>query len=109
MPRCVVAIFIAALAGVASAGERCRALDGNTLQCGEERVKVDGLRQPLLHEPGGEQARQRLERRIQSGELVLRRKGRDKWGRSLARAYVDGNRISDLDLEAQAPRRLSRP
>jgi endonuclease YncB( thermonuclease family) len=109
MPRTVVAFLIAAVAGAASAGERCHALDGNTLQCGAERVKVDGLSQPLLHEPGGEQARQRLERRIQSGELVLRRKGRDKWGRTLARAYLNGNRITDLDLEAQAPRRFSRP
>ena len=88
-----------ALVGVASAGERCGALDGNTLLCGEERVLVDGLRQPLLHEPGGEAARQRLHRHVQSGELVLRRKAqRDRFGRTLARAYLNGNRITDLDF-----------
>jgi micrococcal nuclease len=108
MVRSSLTILALALAGAASAGERCHALDGNTLQCGAERVRVDGLRQPQLYEPGGEQARARLERRIQSGELILNRKGRDKWGRTLARAYVNGNRVTDLDVDAPAAARTRR-
>jgi endonuclease YncB( thermonuclease family) len=97
------------LAAAASAGERCNALDGNTLICAkDERVRVDGLRQPALHEPGGEEARQRLHRRIQSGELILQRMARDRFGRTLARAYVNGNRVTDLDLSPRSERRTAR-
>ena len=86
------------VAAAAFAGENCSAIDGNTLQCGKERVLIEGLRAPGLDEPGGEEARQRLQRRIRSGELVLERKGRDKYRRTLARAYVDGNRVTQLDV-----------
>ena len=94
-----------ALAGAASAGERCSALDGATLQCGRERVRVEGLRAPALQDPGGQVARERLERRLRSGEVVLERKGRDKYGRTLARVYVNGNRISQLDVTPGATAR----
>ena len=51
---------MAAAAGAATAGERCSAIDGQTLACGRERVRVEGLRGPSLDEPGGREARQRL-------------------------------------------------
>ena len=34
------------------AGERCRAIDGDTLQCGRERVRIEGVHAPELDEPG---------------------------------------------------------
>ncbi len=109
-PRFAVLTLGLVLAGVASAGERCGALDGNTLLCGEERVLIDGLRQPRLDEPGGEAARQRLHRHVQSGELVLRRKAqRDRFGRTLARAYLNGNRITDLDFSVPSSSSARRP
>jgi endonuclease YncB( thermonuclease family) len=98
------AVLAVALAAAASAGERCSAIDGDTLQCGRERVRIEGLRAPGLQEPGGPEARQRLQRRIQSGELVIQRKGRDKYGRTLARAYVNGNRITQLDVTPKSGR-----
>ena len=95
----MLALLTVAFAGAASAaGERCSAFDGNTLQCGRERVRIDGLRSPELYEPGGRKARQRLQWRVQRGELVIERKGRDRFGRTLGRAYVNGNRISQLDI-----------
>jgi endonuclease YncB( thermonuclease family) len=93
-----------ALADAATAGERCSAIDGQTLVCGRERVRVEGLRGPSLEEPGGHEARQRLQRRIQSGELIIDRKGRDKWGRTLGRAYVNGKRITQLDVDTNTRR-----
>ena len=98
LARFTLAVFAVVLAGAASAGERCSALDGSTLQCGRERVKVEGLRAPALREPGGVAARDRLQRRLQAGEIVVQRKGRDKYGRTLARVYVNGNRITDIDV-----------
>jgi endonuclease YncB( thermonuclease family) len=102
--RTIFAVLAMALASAASAGERCSAIDGTTLGCGRERVRVEGLRAPPLEAPGGPEARARLQRRIQSGELVINRTGRDKWGHTLARAYVNGKRVTQLDVDAN-PRR----
>jgi endonuclease YncB( thermonuclease family) len=98
---CSLAFAATVLLGAtaASAGEWCTALDGYTLRCsGGERVKVEGIRAPELNQPGGEEARQRLQKRIRSGELVVQRGGTDKYGRTLARVYVNGDRITDIDL-----------
>jgi len=92
------------LAGAASAGEHCSAFDGTTLQCGRERVRVEGLKAPSLNEPGGQEARARLQRRIQQGELVIERGERDRFGRTHARIYVNGKRITQLDLETKPGR-----
>lgn len=92
------------------AGEWCTAIDGYTLRCsGGERVKVEGIRAPELNQPGGEEARQRLQRRIRSGELVVQRGGTDKYGRTLARVYVNGNRISQMDVtpKSASPKSIS--
>lgn len=98
--RALLALMTVLLAaGAASAGELCSALDGATLQCGRERVRVEGLRAPALDEPGGQEARRRLEHRVRSGELVLQRKARDRFGRTLARAFVNGKRVTQLDLD----------
>jgi endonuclease YncB( thermonuclease family) len=102
--RTILAGLAMALAGAAAAGERCSAIDGQTLACGRERIRVEGLRGPTLDEPGGREARQRLQRRIQSGELVIDRTGRDKWGRTLGRAYVNGKRITQLEVDTNTKR-----
>lgn len=102
--RSILAGMALALAGAASAGERCSAFDGGTLQCGRERVRVEGLHAPSLNESGGPEARARLQRRIQQGELVIDRQGRDKYGRTLGRIYVNGKRITQLDLDPKPGR-----
>jgi hypothetical protein len=76
------------------AKERCVAIDGATLQCGSERVRVDGLKAEAVDEL----ARQRLQRRIQSGEVVIQRGGKDRYGRTHGRLFVNGNRITQADL-----------
>ena len=107
-PRaCALALAVTAVLGakVAFAGEWCTAIDGYTLRCsGGERVKIEGIRAPELNQPGGEDARQRLQRRIRSGELVVQRGGTDKYGRTLARIYVNGNRVTQVDLNPQSSR-----
>ena len=97
--RSILAGLAVAVAGAASAGERCSAYDGATLQCGHERVRVEGLHAPDLREPGGPEARSRLQRRIQQGEIVIERQGKDRFGRTLARIYVNGKRITQLEVD----------
>ena len=103
--RSMLAALAAALAGAATAGERCSAMDGETLQCGRERVRVEGLHAPGPREPGAQAARERLQRRIRAGEVVVERKGRDKYGRTLARVYVNGNRVTQLDVTPKSTAR----
>ena len=77
------------------ARERCVAIDGATLQCGSERVRIEGLNTLAVDEL----ARQRLQRRIQSGEVVIQRGGKDRYGRTHGRLFVNGNRITQADLD----------
>jgi len=84
------------------AGERCAAIDGATLRCGTERVRIEDLRVPKLGEPGGEEARQRLQRLIRSGELTIQRGNQDRFGRTRARIYVNGNRITQFDVRPKS-------
>src|ERR1044072_1484854 len=65
--RSILAGLTVVIAGAASAGERCSAFDGTTLQCGRERVRVEGLRAPPVNEPGGPAGRALLERRLRRG------------------------------------------
>jgi micrococcal nuclease len=104
----IVAALTVLLATCATAGERCAAIDGDTLRCGSERVRIEGVHAPELSEPGGQEARQRLQKRIQSGELVIQRGGRDKYGRTLGRVYVNGSRITQIDVSPKAARGTKR-
>ncbi len=83
------------------ARERCIAIDGSTLQCGSERVRIEGVDTPAIDEL----ARQRLQRRIQSGEVVIQRGGKDRYGRTHGRLFVNGNRITQSDQSPASGRR----
>ena len=102
--RSILAGAALVLAAGAAAGERCSAFDGTTLQCGRERVLVEGLKAPTLNEPGGPEARARLDRHIHQGELVIERGERDRFGRTHARIYVNGKRITQLELDTKPGR-----
>lgn len=86
------------------AGERCHAVDGDTLRCWKERVRLRNIYAPELREPGGREAKQRLQQRIDSGELRIERRGKDKYGRTLGTAYVGGQRIKQSDISPKAGR-----
>lgn len=103
--RTVLIAVVTFVATPVAAGERCTAMDGQTLQCGRERVRVEGLRAPALNDPGGVEARDRLQRRLRAGEVVIERKGRDRFGRTLGRLYVNGQRISSMEVAAPKTRR----
>ena len=91
------------LSTAAAGGERCYALDGQTLQCGADKVLIEGIKAPTLKQPGGDLARQRLQKRLK-GDIVVERRGFDQWGRTLGRLYVDGDRITQLQVDPNAPK-----
>ena len=91
--------------GHASGGRR-RCLGGGALRgrrrrhaTMRKRTRPDRrLKAPEVDDPSAELARQRLQRRIQSGEVVIQRGGKDRYGRTHGRLFVNGNRITKADL-----------
>ena len=86
------------------AGERCIAVDGDTLVCNRQKVRLTNVYAAELNEPGGRAAKHRLQALISSGELALRPFGHDRYGRTLAEVYVNGRRIEQADIGPRAGR-----
>lgn len=93
-------LLVALALPAAEAGARapCRAIDGDTIRCGKERIRLHGVYAPELREPGGREARQRLQQRLESGDLRIERRGRDRYGRTVGDVYVGGARITQRDV-----------
>ena len=86
------------------AGERCIAIDGDTLVCNHQKVRLTNVYAAELNEAGGYAAKRRLQLIVSSGEVVLRPYGRDRYGRTLAEVYVNGRRIEQVDIGPRAGR-----
>jgi endonuclease YncB( thermonuclease family) len=88
----------------AIAGERCIAIDGDTLVCNYRKVRLTNVYAAELNEPGGRLAKRRLQAIVASGEIALRAYGQDRYGRTLAEVYVNGRRIEQADIGPRAGR-----
>jgi len=86
------------------AGERCIAIDGDTLVCNHQKVRLTNVYAAELNEPGGRAAKRRLQGLVTSGEVALRALGQDRYGRTLAEVYVNGKRIEQADIGPRAGR-----
>jgi endonuclease YncB( thermonuclease family) len=84
--------------------ERCIAVDGDTLVCNHQKVRLTNVYAPELNQPGGSAAKKRLQALVQNREVALRPHGKDRYGRLLAEAFVDGRRIEQGDIGARAGR-----
>ena len=87
----------------------CYALDGDTLQCGDERVRLKNVYAAERDEFGGDIARERLQRRLDQGDVRIVRRGTDKYGRTLAEVYAGGRKITQRDIGRKAGRGLRPP
>lgn len=102
--RLAGAVLALVAAASAAAGERCIALDGDTLVCNRQKVRLTNVYAAELNEKGGRAARQRLRTLVASGEVTLRPLGTDRYGRTLAEVYVNGRRIEQSDIGPRAGR-----
>jgi hypothetical protein len=91
-------------AGACGAGERCLAIDGDTLVCNHQKVRLTNVYAAELNQAGGPAAKRRLQSLITSGDVILNPVGRDKYGRMLAEVYVNGRRIEQADIGPRAGR-----
>src|SRR5206468_12750718 len=99
----IVALWLACLAG-ALAGERCLAIDGDTLVCNHRKIRLTNVYAAEMSEPGGPAAKKRMQALIKSGEVTLKPFGTDRYGRTLAEVYVNGRRIEQADIGPRAGR-----
>lgn len=90
--------------GTAAAGERCLALDGDTLVCNRQKVRLNNVYAAEMNEAGGAVAKRRLQSLVRSGDVTLKPLGKDRYGRLLAEVYVNGRRIEQGDVGPRAGR-----
>ncbi|WP_227698516.1 thermonuclease family protein [Sphingomonas hengshuiensis] len=93
------------------------AIDGDTLRCGRERIRLIGIDAPELPGhcrrgrkcvPGDAQASKRSLQAALRGRATIRRFGFDRYGRTLASVAIGGNDLSCHQLRAGAAAYVAR-
>jgi endonuclease YncB( thermonuclease family) len=83
-------------------------IDGDTVQIGHERIRLEGPDAPESWHPRcaaelvvALEAKARLRELLGDGEIVIERYGADRYGRTLAKLYLpDGREIGELMIES---------
>jgi len=87
----------------------CSVTDGDTIRCGDERIRVSGIdapetracRQGRTSVPGdGQASKHALEATMDGADLAIVRLGHDRYGRTLAVVYADGVNLACAQLAA---------
>lgn len=93
-----VAGFLVLWQSPGTAAPRCRALDGDTVQCGKERIRLREVYAAEKGSPGADAERRALQRKLDSGQVRIRRHGKDAYGRTLGDVYVGGRKVTQADI-----------
>lgn len=88
--------------GTALAAAACVAVDGDTLVCDRQKIRLASVYAAELEQPGGIDAKRRLQALLTAGEITWVAHGSDRYGRTLADIYVDGRRIEQSDIGPRA-------
>jgi hypothetical protein len=97
-----VGIFLLAVGFGVPASARCLAIDGDTLVCDRQKIRLTNVYAAELNQTGGAAAKRRLQAAVQAGAVTLRPHGQDRYGRLLAEVYVNGRRIEQADIGPRA-------
>ena len=84
--------------------ERCIAVDGDTLVCNHQKVRLTNVYAAEMNQPGGAAAKKKLQALVRNREVGLIAHGHDRYGRILAEVYVDGRRVEQADIGPRAGR-----
>lgn len=99
-----------ALSLLAAAALACTVIDGDTLRCEGERVRLLGIDAPEIGHcrkgrdcaPGdGRASKANLERLVRGRQIRIQRMGRDRWGRTLALVWAGPHNLSCAQLTAR--------
>src|SRR3954469_3809154 len=99
-----IAAMIVLTVCAAPAGARCLAIDGDTLVCDRQKIRLTNVYAAEMNEAGGAAAKKRLQAMISAGQVTLVPHGKDRYGRMLAEVYVNGRRIEQADIGPRAGR-----
>lgn len=87
----------------------CTVIDGDTLRCGRERVRLLAIDAPELGgkcrlgrqcvEGDAEASKRALERLVLRRRIKLERVGKDRWGRTLAMAWAGRTNLSCAQIQ----------
>ena len=109
-------IIFAALSVANAAEPLIVAVDGDTIHVDDERIRIVGLDAPETYQARCESERQRghratahLRRLLAGGTITIRGQGRDRYGRTLARVFVDGRDVAGLMIRAGHAARYTCP
>jgi len=103
MRAVAILLGLAAAAG-AAAGERCIAIDGDTLVCSRQKVRLTNVYAAELNQSGGAAAKRRLQSLVSGRDVTVRPLATDRYGRLIAEVYVNGRRIEQADVGPRAGR-----
>ena len=87
----------------------CSVTDGDTIRCGDERIRITGIDAPETRgcrrgrqcvEGDGHASTRSMEALLNGAQLTILRLGRDRYGRTLAVIYADGENIACAQLVA---------
>jgi endonuclease YncB( thermonuclease family) len=84
----------------------CVAIDGDTIRCGQEKVRLARVDAPEMSEPAGPKSADWLRLRIEGHRVVCVVTGRERHGRLLGECFVGtGKSLSDQLLDAGVARK----
>ena len=73
-----------------------RAVDGDTIRVGSERIRLRGIDTPEMSELEGPAAKQRLEQLLRSGPIRIEPRGRDVYHRLVADVFVNERNVAEI-------------
>jgi endonuclease YncB( thermonuclease family) len=76
-----------------------RAIDGDTIRVGGERIRLRGIDTPELSELEGPAAKRRLEEFLRSGSIRIVPRGRDVYDRLVADVFVNEQNIAAMLIQ----------
>jgi endonuclease YncB( thermonuclease family) len=83
----------------------CIAIDGDTLRCGDERVRLTRIDTPERHQAGFYQAKDALAFLIDGKQVICYVPKREKFGRLLGECKAGGVNLSDAMLSSGLAKR----
>jgi len=87
----------------------CSVTDGDTIRCGDERIRITGIDAPETRtcrqgrqcvEGDGHASTRALESIVTDAQLSIIRLGRDRYGRTLGVVYANGVNVACAQLSA---------
>ena len=73
-----------------------RAVDGDTIRVGGERIRLRGIDTPEMSEFDGPAAKHRLEELLRNGPIRIVPHGRDIYNRLLADVFVNDQNVAEI-------------